>query len=111
MVTIHRALLALDAMGTPVVLATDSSHIMFDIDDVGCGTDADQIGIVSARDVGPGLWLWEGTITGRPTGDGYEIEPHYDGKLRAVTSMTEAVALFTMRAPEPVEDEHETPGT
>ncbi len=109
MAEIHRALIALDAAGAPRVLATDSRAILGDIEEIGT-TDADDLDIVSTRKVGPGLWLWEGTIGFYPTGNNYESEVQYKGELRAVTSMVAALDLFTMKAPEPEypDDDRET---
>lgn len=105
----HRALVALDALGHPVILATDSAHIAFDCEAV--STDAEDVGMCRTRDVGPGLWLWAGEIKTMHSPGDTEYSPEYVGTLRAVTNMVEAADLFTMRAPEPEyeEDDRETP--
>lgn len=97
-VDFHRALIALDVVGNPRVLATDSHCIAGDAAEIGT-TDADELGLVSAREVGPGLWLWGGACTinhRRPADDQVE----YTGTLRPVLDMTEAMELFQMRAPD-----------
>lgn len=111
----HRALLALDAAGVPRVLATDSPNIAFEFDDF--GTAADELGILDAKDIGPGLWLWEGTVTVRDR-RGYddlypEWVPDYEGEAKQLELFDERLpALFAMTPPEPTveEDDRESPG-
>jgi hypothetical protein len=110
----HRALLALDAAGIPRVLATDSANIAFDFEDL--GTDAEEIGVVSAKDIGPGLWLWEGTVQVRDVRGFEDLHPEwvadYQGKATRLELFDERLPeLFAMTPPEPVEeDDRESPG-
>lgn len=110
--TTHRALLALDAAGAPRVLATDSPAVASDVEEV--SSHAEDIGICRARELGPGLWLWEGEIhvvnVAGPL-DPAEWCPEYRGALRAVHDPVEVAELFTMHCPEPPEcDDRESPG-
>ncbi len=104
----HRALIALDVSGTAIVLATDSRCIAGDAEAIGT-TCAEDIGLCSNRKVGPGLWLWEGVVQHYPRGESYDDTIEYNGTLRAVTNMVEAVELFTMAPPETPEDDRESP--
>jgi hypothetical protein len=107
---IHRARLARDAKGDARILATDSACIAGDIDAIGT-TSADDIGIVSSRNVGPGLSLWTGTVEVHPSYQGGE-DVVYKGELRSVVNMLEALELFQMHPPEPEypEDDRKSAG-
>ncbi len=112
---IHRALIALDAAGVPRVLATDSATIAYEFDDR--GTDAAEIGILNAKDIGPGLWLWEGKVTARDHSGHEDIYPEwvmdYEGTLAPVGPDGEMVKrLFDMVPPDPEfeEEDRESPG-
>ncbi len=106
---IHRALIALDAAGIPRVLATDSATIAYEFDDL--GTDAGDIGLLNAKDIGPGLWLWEGKVTA--TGKRMD----YEGKVIRVFGMhyldPRLPGLFEMAPPDSEfeEEDRESPET
>lgn len=112
--TKHRALLAMDAGNIVRILATDSGFIAFDVDEI--SSDAVEIGVVE-KDVGPGLWLWEGTVEVVDTGywdQPVEHVPEYTGSVRAVWDREEIDALFAMTPPEPPPDpdeDRDSPGT
>ena len=108
---VHSALLAMDAAGAVRILATDSALIAFEFEHY--GTDADEIGVVSAKDVGPGLWLWHGTVTAvdrRGYEDLYpEWVPEFKGALLNVldpAEMVDVVSLAELFAMSPPEPEH-----
>ncbi len=110
MAQIHRAVICLDAAGVARVLATDSAQIAADIEEIGCGTDAGDIGIVSAREVGPGLNLWTGTVTMQPVNhENSEYEPVYKGRLEMILGMVEALRLLAMAPLEPEDNDIESP--
>lgn len=96
----HRALVALDVRGLARRLATDSSLIAFDATEI--DSDCEQIGILDAKDIGAGLWLWEGTVTPYPWGPDDEYDPQYDGSVRYIGDMAEGMNLFLMKPPEPI---------
>jgi hypothetical protein len=107
---IHRCLVGLDVRGVARILATDSSLIAFDATEI--DSDCEQIGILDAKDIGAGLWLWVGTVTASPWGPDGEYEPQYDGSVRYIGDMAEAMALFSMSPPEPIypDEDRESPG-
>ncbi len=110
----HRALIALDAAGAPRVLATDSAMIAFEFDDM--TTDAENIGILSAKDIGPGLWLWEGKAVARDVRGHEDLYPEwemdFEGTLTDVTIRPDIQHLLRLKPPEPEypEDDRESPG-
>jgi hypothetical protein len=115
MPALHRALVALDAAGYPRVLATDSAMIASEFEH--CGTDAVEIGIVSAKDIGPGLWLWEGKVTARDQRGYEDLYPEwvmdFEGAAARLELFDERLPdLFAMAPPEPIieEDDRESPG-
>lgn len=92
-----RALIAVGAGGSAVVLATDSPWLTFDIDAI---TDrCDDLGIEAPRD--RGLWLWEGVAKeGLRIGlEQYESGTDYEGRCRRPEAH-ELPELLEMEAPE-----------
>jgi len=105
---IERALIAVDAQGIPVILATDGAWITNDMDEL--GTDAQQVGLVVSKEIGiPDLYLWEGTAemvnVGAPL-DPVEMSVEYTGTLRRVQP-EEVATLYAMTPPEPDEEADE----
>jgi hypothetical protein len=105
-----RVLIAKDAAGVPRVLRTDSAFVAHDVREVGT-TDADELGIVGAREVGVGVHLWEGTVemVRTSTGVADDFAPEYAGKLRPVRVEMdgEIAGLFRMEPPDEDEDDRE----
>lgn len=105
---VHRALITLDASDTARVLATDSAYIASEFDDY--DTDAEEIGILSTKDIGPGFWLWTGKIVARDQ-RGYEDlypewVPDFEGETRRIELFDEALpSLLAMEPPEPADDD------
>lgn len=103
-----RALVAVGAGGTAVVLATDSAWLGYDIDGISDGCD--DLGIEAPRD--RGLWLFEGTVkeTGYHGPEGFEPGTEYDGRCRRPEDH-ELPALLAMTPPEDSPEPDETPCT
>lgn len=96
-----RALLATDIAGVVRVLATDHPAIAFDAEQI--GTDADEIGLVGARQVPhEALILWEGEsrLDYEAWDAPYPTEVVYTGEWRLVQP-GELLDLYRMRAPWP----------
>ncbi len=89
-----------------MVLATDSPTIAFFCREY--GTDADDMGMCRPKEIGEGLWLWEGQIRQHLTGAEYDTG--FEGKATRVELFDERLPeLFAMTAPEPEEDDRESP--
>jgi hypothetical protein len=99
--TKERALIGTDACGAPIILATDSSGIRFDVSEISCL--ADDIGIRWDESLPPGLYLWTGIrkmiMCGHPLG-AQEWDIDYTGELRRVEPH-EVSELYAMTAPDP----------
>lgn len=93
-----RALIAVGAGGTAVVLSHDSPWLESDIENV--NDHCDDIGIESPD--GVGLWLWEGSgkLVSQNGLDGMDPpSPEYTGRCRRVEPH-ELAELLAMEAPE-----------
>jgi hypothetical protein len=102
---IHRAVVAFDASGDVIILATDSPQIAYDMECLRT-CDACEVGLTSPRRVGPGLSLWTGTVEMLPCNheSDSDVESVYTGKLSPILNMIEALKLLGMTPPDP---EHE----
>lgn len=91
-----RALIAVGAGGSAVVLATDSTWLGHDVDSI--NDRCDDLGIEPPG--GQGLWLFEGTVreTSRTNLDGTEYETEYEGRCRRPEAH-ELTALLAMEPP------------
>ena len=99
-----RVLMAVAMNGRAVVVATDSSWIACDVENV--SADADDIGLETPTgDAEPGLYLWTGTGRMVPQGAGGEYshsEPEYAGTFRPIRP-DEYAELLAMSPPDPPE--------
>lgn len=97
---LERALLGTDAGGIPIILATDSLQIAFDVREI--SSSAADLGLASTKEVAKsGLYLWEGysSVEVYNGWEGSEPEVVYCGKLRPVLP-EEVATLYALKPPE-----------